>query len=183
MTSKNQPNRGRRAYDRPVLRAAVLLATTSLVVVLPAGSSDAAASKSVTIRVFATPVMQSITNDVPPHTARLLGRFTKGDTVAEMAILRNVVPQFGKPKGWNVGTCSTVILEVSGPTVREDSVARFPGGSVHVRGERKAVPHWKLPIVGGTGIYAGATGVVESRLLVTSAPAGDWLNIYRLQIP
>jgi hypothetical protein len=166
-----------------MLRAAVLLAATSLVVALPAASSDAAASKSVTIRVYVTPVTQSITKDVPPHTARLLGKFTTGDTVKETAILRNVVPQFGKPKGWNVGTFSTVIVEVTGPTVREDSVARFPGGTVHVRGERKAVPHWKLPIVGGTGIYAGASGVVQSRFLITSGAAGDSLNIYRLQVP
>ena len=196
--------RGRGAYDRPVLRAAVLLAATSLVVALPAGSSDAAASKSVTIRVIEMPVTQSITKDVPPRTARLKGRFTKGDTVSETAILQNVVPQFGWPKGATAGSLIRVIVALSPRTVRDESVAKFLKGTVHVRGESKAGPpghgvgfhhvfskpfvvvlreHRELPIVGGTGIYAGATGVVESRYLYDTHVGAAWLNIYRLQLP
>jgi hypothetical protein len=194
---------GRRAYDRPVVRA-VVLATTSLVVALPAGSSDAAASESVTIRVIETPVTQSISKDVPPRTARSLGRFTKGDAVSETAILQDVVPQFGWPKGATAGSLSRVIVALSPRTVRDESVAKFLRGTVHVRGESKAVPpdhgvgfhhvfskpfvvvlreHRKLPIVGGTGIYAGATGVVESRFLYYTNLGAAWLNIYRLQLP
>ena len=60
-----------------------------------------------------------------------------------------------------MGTFRIVTVALSSQTVREDIVARFPGGTVHARGERKVDPHFKLPIVGGTGIYAGATGVVE----------------------
>ena len=157
----------------------MLVAATSLVVAVPAGSSDPWWPKPVTIRVYVTPVAGSITKDVPPHTT-ILGIFTKGDTVSLTAILRNVVPQFGKPKGWNVGTFSDVSIALSSQTVREDIVARFPGGTVHARGERKVTTHWKLPIVGGTGIYAGATGVVERLVLVT---ATDPLRIYRLQVP
>ena len=123
-----------------MLRAAVVLAITSLVVALPAGSSDAAASKSVTIRVIETPVTQSLTKDVPPRTARLRGKFTKGDTVSETAILLNVVPQFGWPKGATAGSLSRVIVALSPRTVRDESVAKFLGGTVHVRGESKAVP-------------------------------------------
>jgi hypothetical protein len=190
------------AYDRPVLRAAVL-ATTSLVVALPAGSSDAAASKSLTIRVIETPVTQTITKDVPPRMATPVGRFTKGDTVSETAILSNVVPQFGWPKGATAGSLSRVIVALSPRTVRDESVAKFLEGTVHVRGESKAVPdhgvgfhhvlsepfvvvlreHRKLPIVGGTGVYAGATGVVESRYLYYTGVGAVWLNIYRLQVP
>jgi hypothetical protein len=159
----------------------VLLASASLVVALPVGSSEAAASKSVTIRVYVTPVTGSITKDVYPHTAKLLGRFTKGDTVVGTALLRNAVPQFSKPKGANVGTLRIVTVALSSQRVREDRVATLPGGTVHVRGERKVTTtHWKLPIVGGTGIYAGATGVLERLVLVT---ATDPLNIYRLQLP
>lgn len=158
----------------------MLLATASLVGALPTGASDAAASKSVTISVFMTPVTQSLTKDVPPTTVRLLGKFTKGDTVSATALLRNVVPQFGKPKGAKVGTFSAVVVSLSSQTVREDGVARLPGGTVHVRGEWKVVPHTKLRIVGGAGIYAGATGVVERRFLVMPTRQ---LNIYRLQLP
>jgi hypothetical protein len=186
-----------------VLRAVVLL-VASLVVALPAGSSDAAASKSVTIRVIEMPVTQTITKDVPPRTARLKGRFTKGDTVSETAILQNAVPQFGWPKGATAGYLIRVIVALSPRTVRDESVAKFLKGTVHVRGETKAVPpdhgvgfhhvmfkpfvvalreHRKLPIVGGTGIYAGATGVVESRYLYYTNVGAAWLNIYRLQLP
>jgi hypothetical protein len=194
---------GRRAYDRPVVRA-VVLATTSLVVALPAGSSDAAASESVTIRVIETPVTQSISKDVPPRTARSLGRFTKGDAVSETAILQDVVPQFGWPKGATAGSLSRVIVALSPRAVRDESVAKFLKGTVHVRGESKAGPpghgvgfhhvsskpfvvvlreHRELPIVGGTGVYAGATGVVESRYLYYTDVGAVWLNIYRLQLP
>ena len=181
----------------------MVLAITSLVVALPAGSSDAAASKSVTIRVIEMPVTQSITKDVPPRTARLKGRFTKGDTVSETAILQNVVPQFGWPKGATAGSLSRVIVALSPRTVRDESVAKFLRGTVHVRGKSKTVPdhgvgfhhvlykpfvvalmeHRKLPIVGGTGVYAGATGVVESRYLYYTEVGAVWLNIYRLQLP
>lgn len=163
----------------------MLLATTSLVVAVPAGSSDPWwPSKSVTIRVFMTPVKQSLVEDVAPHTVRLLGTFTKGDTVRTTALLRNVVPQFGKPKGANVGTVSAVFVALSPQTVREDSVARLPGGTVHVRGVSTLVPrtrpHLKFAIVRGTGIYAGATGVAERVFPIT---ATDPENIYRLQLP
>jgi hypothetical protein len=186
-----------------VLRAVVLLATTSLVVAVPAGSSDPWWPKPVTIRVIETPVTQSITKDVPPRTARLKGRFTEGDSVSETAILQNVVPQFGWQKGATAGSLSRVIVALSPRTVRDESVAKFFGGTVHVRGESKAVPdhgvifhhvlskpfvvvlreHRKLPIVGGTGVYAGATGVVESRYLYYTNVGAVWLNIYRLQVP
>src|SRR5438105_1083640 len=42
--------------DGPVLRAAALLASVSLVMALPAAASDTAAAKSVTIRVVVTAV-------------------------------------------------------------------------------------------------------------------------------
>ena len=159
-------------------RAAVLLASVALVIALPAAATDAAAAESVTIRVFVMPVERSI-KDVPPETLRLAHEYTKGDTISGTSILRNAVRQFGKPKGARVGTSSGVIVAVSSQTVRLDGVARFPGGTVHVRGMGKIVPNPKVPIVGGTGRYAGATGVVEGRYVAS----GDTLNIYRLQVP
>jgi len=50
---------------------------------------------------------------------------------------------------------------------------------VHVRGVAPIGPTVKIPVVGGTGIYAGATGVVEGRHL----PNGVTLNVCRLQLP
>jgi hypothetical protein len=159
-----------------MLSAAALLASVSLVMALPAAASDAAAAKSVTIRVYVEEVTQSI-KDVPPKT--LVGyEYTKGDTIHGTEILRNAVRQFNKPKGAKVGTDRYVIFAVAYQKVRVDFVTRFPGGTVHLHGEGKP-GSGKVPIVGGTGLYAGATGVAEGRHLAD----GKKLNIYRLQIP
>jgi hypothetical protein len=68
---------------------------------------------------------------------------------------------------------------LSSHTARSDSVARFPGGTVHVRGEGEIGPTTNVPIVGGTGVYAGATGVVEASHL----PSGVTLEVIRMQVP
>lgn len=72
-----------------------------------------------------------------------------------------------------------VFFAVAWQKVRVDFVATFPGGTVHAHGEGKIGSKPELPIVGGTGLYAGATGVVEGRHLANGAK----LNIYRLQLP
>ena len=159
-----------------MLRAAALLASASLVIALPAAASAAAAAKSVTIRVYAKDVTQSI-KDVPPKT--LVGfEYTKGDTIRGTEILRNAVRQFDKPKGADVGTDRYVIVAVAYQKVRVDFVVRFPGGTVHAHGEGKP-GSGEVPIVGGTGLYAGVTGVAAGRHLAN----GQKLNIYRMQIP
>jgi len=159
-----------------MLKAAVCLTSVSLVMALPAAASDAATAKSFTIRVYVKEVTQSI-KDVPPKT--IVGfEYTKGDTIRGTEILRNAVRQFNKPKGANVGTDRYVILAVAYQKVRADFIARFPGGTVHAHGLGKP-GSGKVPVVGGTGLYAGATGVAEGRHLAD----GKKLNIYRLQVP
>jgi hypothetical protein len=165
-------------HDRPMPRAAVLLASLLLVMALPAAASDNAAAKSVTIRVLVTPVTRKI-KDVPPKTLKVRGEWSKGDTLSGTSILRNAVPQFGKPKGARVGTSSFTDIALSSQMVRTDGVARLPGGTLHIRGVAPIGLTVKLPIVGGTGIYAGATGVVEGRHLANGAT----LNVCRLQVP
>ena len=159
-----------------MLRAAVLLASAALVIALPAAASEVARAESVTIRVYVKEVTQSV-KDVPPKT--LIGyEYTKGDTIRGTEILRNAVRQFNKPKGAIVGTDRYVIVAVAYEKVRADFVTRFPGGTVHAHGVGKP-GSGKVPVVGGTGVYAGATGVAEGRHLAN----GKKLNIYRLRIP
>jgi len=144
---------------------------------LPAAASEAAGAESATIRVYVKEVTQSI-KDVPPKT--LLGfEYTKGDTIRGTEILRNAVRQFNKPTGANVGSDRYVIFAVAYQKVRVDFVTRFPGGTMHAHGEGKIGSKPKVPIVGGTGLYAGATGVIEGQHLAN----GEKLNIYRLQVP
>ena len=143
---------------------------------LPTAASEGAGATSVTIRVYVKEVTQSI-KDVPPKT--LIGyEYTKGDTIRGTEILRNAVRQFNKPTGANVGSDGYVIFAVAYQKVRVDFVTRFPGGTVHAHGEGKAGSKPKVPIVGGTGLYAGATGSIEGQHLAN----GEKLNIYRLQI-
>ena len=159
-----------------MLRAAVLLASAALLMALPAAASEGAGATSVTIRVYVKEVTQSI-KDVPPKT--LIGyEYTKGDTIRGTEILRNAVRQFNKPTGANVGSDRYVIFAVAYQKVRVDFVTRFPGGTVHAHGVGKP-GSGKVPVVGGTGVYAGATGVAEGRHLAN----GTKLNIYRLRIP
>jgi hypothetical protein len=161
-----------------MLRAAVLLASASLVTALPAAASNAATAKPLTIRVYVKEVTQSI-KDVPPRTLRLAHEYTKGDTIRGTEILRNAVRQFNEPEGANVGSDRYMIIAVAWQKVRADFVTRFPGGTVHAHGEGKIGSKGGLPIVGGTGVYAGATGSIEGRYLAN----GEKLNVYRLQIP
>ena len=159
-----------------MLRAAVLLASAALVIALPAAASEVARAESVTIRVYVKEVTQSV-KDVPPKT--LVGfEYTKGDTIRGTEILRNAARQFNKPTGATVGSDRYVIVAVAYQKVRFDFVARFPGGTVHAHGVGKP-GSGKVPVVGGTGLYAGATGVAEGRHLAS----GKKLNIYRLRIP
>jgi hypothetical protein len=161
-----------------MLRAAVRLASVALVIALPAAASNAATAKSLTIRVYVTRVTQTI-KDVPPRTFTLGHEYTKGDTIRGVDALRNAVPQFNKPNGASVGTDRYVFTAVALEEVRVDFVARFPGGTVHAHGEGKIGSKPELPIVGGTGLYAGATGAVEGLHLAN----GKKLNIYHLQLP
>jgi hypothetical protein len=154
-------------------RAAVLLAIVSLVL---AATSDARTARSFTIRVYVTEVTQSI-KDVPPKTLGVF-EYTRGDTIRGTETLRNAVRQFGKPKGTDVGSDRYVITAVAYQRIRVDFVTNFPGGTVHSHGVGKPGAG-KVPIVGGTGLYAGATGVAEGRHLAN----GLKLNIYRLRAP
>ncbi len=149
----------------------------SLVIAL-AAVPDAAAATSVTIRVLVMPTTRTI-KDVPPRTFRLRGEWSKGDTLSGTSVLRNAVPQFGKPKGARVGASSFTDVALSSELVRTDGVAGLPGGAVHIRGVARIGPTVELPVIGGTGVYAGATGVVQGRHLAN----GDTLNVLRVHVP
>jgi hypothetical protein len=162
-----------------MLRAAALLGFLSLVIALPAAASDAAATRSATIRILITPVTRTFT-DVAPKTHAMTGEYTKGDTLKGTSILRNAVPQFGKPKGARIGTDRFVETALSPQRIVFDGVSRLPGGTVHARGiMREVAGKLTVTIVGGTGSYAGATGVIAGSHL----PSGVTLDVARLQLP
>ena len=63
----------------------------------------------------------------------------------------------------------------------EDEQDRCPGGTIRLSGRGTTVVNESLRVVGGTGTYAGARGVVEVRAL--DLRSGRALNVYRLQLP
>ena len=156
-------------------RAAALLASVSLVLALPAAASG---GTSLTIRVYVTQVRQSV-EDVPPRTFALAHEYTTGDRISGTDALRNAGPQFDRPTGASVGTDRYVFTAVAWQTVKVDFVAMLPGGTLHARTEGKIGSKPELPIIGGTGAFAGATGSVEGVHLAN----GKKLNVYRLQLP
>jgi hypothetical protein len=159
-------------------RTAVVLAFGSLALAMPATTSDAATDKALTIRVYVEEVTQSV-KDVPPKTLILRRVYTKGDTISGTETLWNAARQFDKPIGAKVGSDRYVITGVKDNWVRADFVTRLPGGSVHAHGEGEPGVNAEVPVVGGTGVYAGATGVAVGRHLAN----GKKLNTYRLQLP
>jgi hypothetical protein len=164
---------------RGVLRAAALLASVLLIAALPAAASGTAAAKSVTVRVLIMPVTRTFT-DVPPKTHATTGEYTTGDTLRGTSILRNAVRQFGKPKGARVGSSRFVFTALSARRFIFDGVATLPGGSLRTHGVLSKIGgNLTVTIVGGTGLYAGASGYVETRLLAN----GVQLDIARLRLP
>jgi dirigent-like protein len=132
-----------------------------------------ARAETVTIQV------KSVVIKVTPVDRAPKGRST-GDRVIQRNKLTNAVRQFGKPKGARVGTDSGTVTFTSANTARFDGVARLPGGTIKIRGNLRPLANGgiQIPIAGGTGRYARATGTV-------TVEAGDdpVLNVYRVTLP
>jgi hypothetical protein len=147
-----------------------LLLLVALVAFAAPGVSRA---ETVTIQVKSAVVKVTPVDKAPK------GR-SAGDRVIQRNKLTNAVRQFGKPKGARVGTDSGTVTFTSPTTARFDGVARLPGGTIKLRGNVRPLADGgiQIPIAGGTGRYAAATGTV------TVAPGDDpVLNVYRVTLP
>jgi hypothetical protein len=161
-----------------------LVAVGAYVVLSDDSSSEASATttttsagpRSMTIRVLAT-VTTARPVDLPPRNVQ-----NKGDRVFVQSQLTNAVPQFGRPKGTNIGQDYSTITYLSATERLVNVQITLPGGGLRLRGtltvtDPAAVV--KIPVISGTRDFAGATGFSEVR----SAPGNHTLNIYRLQLP
>jgi hypothetical protein len=134
---------------------------------LPAGA-DAGPS---TVRLWSVPTSNKVT-DVRPKGA------SKGDVVHQRTRLTNASAQFGKPNGAVVGYDVSVVRLTSPSQAILDVVVHLPGGTIHVHGKvftDRAVLTY--PVVGGTGVFAGARGT-GTEIDDPSAPRA--LNVYHL---
>jgi hypothetical protein len=148
-------------------RAAVVLVVAALA---PPGAAQA---ENLTIQVTSVVVKVTAVDKKPKGTSR-------GDRLIQRNKLINTVAQFGKPKGARVGIDEGTITFTSAHTERYDGVARLPDGTIRIKGEVRLILGGgiRIPIVGGTGKYADATGT-----LYVAAGEERVLNVYRLTLP
>jgi hypothetical protein len=152
----------------------ILIAAISFA--LAAIPAQGAASKAMTLRLTSTTTALELVKDSEPTNV-----LSTGDVVRARSTLRNAVAQFGRPKGTVVGRDVGVVTMVSSAEGTVKVTATLPGGTIRSTGKDTAVPNQSLRVVGGTGKFAGARGVLAVRTLdVRSRRA---LNVYRLQLP
>ena len=137
--------------------------------------APAALAETLTIEVT------SLTTQVKAHDTAPKGKPNKGDSIAFRDLLMNLKPQFGKKTGQAVAYDVGTQTYTSAKQIRIDCVATFPGiGTIHFAGPMNTRKDGTtvIPITGGTGGFAGATGTVTIGNGATKAP-----NVYQVTIP
>jgi Dirigent-like protein len=142
---------------------------------LPAQAAESSGSAKLTIRLLAVGGTFKIVSDKAPK-----GRPSKGDVVHERTTLKNLVRQFGKPKGAVVGSDLAVVTFSSPSTANFVLTVKLPGGTLRCTSRITPAAESTLKVVGGTGAFAGArgTGVVRAAPALKGA-----YNTYRLTLP
>ena len=145
------------------LRVILLLTGVVLCVLLPA-AGQARSARTMDIKVVSV----------------LSGYSQSGKSLRMTDKLYNLVPQFGKPKGALVGSDSGTLKRAGHISLSFTGIARFPGGTLNVRGQVVAGETVSnLTIAGGTGRFAGARGVVVIREM---GGKGRAANIFHLTL-
>jgi hypothetical protein len=131
-------------------------------------ASPAATTQTIALISYTTGV--TATDKAPKGPSR-------GDRYVTTSRLVNAQRQLGRKKGAVVGTDRGVITLTGPRTGRVTAVATLPGGTLQVRGVLQEQPDATLvvPVVGGTGRFAGARGT----LTVNGTEKRAW-NVYRL---
>jgi hypothetical protein len=133
----------------------------------------AARAETLTIQVTSVVVKVTSVDKRPKGTSA-------GDRVIQRNRLLNTVRQFGKAKGTHVGSDEGTVTFTSAHSERFDGVTRLPGGTLHVKGAVRLLLGGgiRIPVVGGTGRYKAATG-----MLYVGEGEDRALNVYRITVP
>jgi hypothetical protein len=134
--------------------------------------APAARAETLTFSVRSVAVSVKQTDVAPKGTS-------KGDTLAMRDRLLNTAVRFGKPKGAKVGTDKGTMTFTSATTAKFLGTAVLPDGTLKLRGKVQPLPGGGIviPVVAGTGRYAGATGSV-----LVGPGETKVLNTYRLTL-
>jgi hypothetical protein len=151
-----------------MLRRAALLCTLAAFALPGTANAETLTIQVTSIVVKVTPV------DVSPRGT------SAGDKVIQRNRLVNTVRQFGKPRGTHVGSDQGTVTWTSPHTERYEGTATLPGGTLRVRGDVRLILGGgiRIPVVGGTGRYRSATG-----MLYVSEGEQRTLNVYRITLP
>ena len=129
------------------------------------------------IRLHVTSVtVQASTHDTPPK-----GKPNRGDRIAFREMLLNREPLFGRKKGEAVAYDVGRVIYASAFNTTIDVVVTFPSiGTLHFHGPfvTRSDGTTVIPVIGGTGAFAGATGTVTIGKGATRAP-----NDFDLSVP
>ena len=111
------------------------------------------------------------THDVAPRGP------SKGDTVTYRDRLVNAAPQFGRKRGSQVGSDAGRLTFTGAHTATFSGRTTLPGGTLSLAGSVYTLQNGDLviPVVGGTGSFAGLSGT-----LTVSTGRNHVLNTYRL---
>ena len=151
----------------------MIVAVSLGVSAIPAQGAD---SKSMTIRLTSTTTALEVVRDREPTNV-----LSAGDVIRARSTLRNGVPQFGRPKGAVVGRDVGVVTMVASAEGNVKVTATLPEGTIRSSGKDTGALKESLRVIGGTGRFARARGVVEVQLFDLRSRRA--LNVYRLQLP
>jgi hypothetical protein len=125
---------------------------------------------SITIRVRSV-VTGRTAHDAPPRGN------SAGDRIEFTDALRNLAVQFGRKANARVGHDRWTMVFTGAHSARLEGEATLPDGKIRFSGPLTNARLLTIPVVGGTGRYAHASGV-----LVVGAGRTSSVNVYRLVI-
>ena len=137
--------------------------------------AQTALAQRVTLEVTSVTV-QASAHDTPPK-----GKPNAGDRIAFRDMLLNRQPLFGRKKGKAVAHDVGTVTYTSAVDSTIDVIVTFEGiGTLHYHGPfvTRTDGTTVIPVTGGTGVFAGATGTVTIGKGTTRAPA-----VFDLSVP
>jgi len=149
------------------MRCVCVLAASLFLMSAPA---PAAVSKTLVIRLKSVTVSSSGVDKSPKGLSR-------GDVIHARFRLLNAAPQFGRKVGVAVGKERSTYTFLSATHVTLRGTVTLPGGTIRYGGHAAVGSSAPVPVVGGTGRFAGARG----RLVV--GEGNSPLNTYYLTVP
>jgi len=159
------------------MRCSALIIGGVLLLALPAQAAHRSDFETQTIRVVSNRLSTRLVLDRPPK-----GSVNKGDTLSATSRLNNAVNQFGRPKGAVVGTdvWVTTVISFTANTLRARirATVTLPGGTIRLAGTAVETK-LDVPVVGGTGAFAGARGTTDVSIRTDDVA----LVTYRLRLP